>query len=229
MVAELQAQGRRVPVLLKRMPRARRLSLRLDPLRSAVILTLPKRTSLDAGLQFLRSHEDWIRARMANLPALRVIAPGAAIPFRGVMTPIHHAPESRGVVWHDGATIWVAGGLDHAARRVRDFLKREAHRDFSALCLPMAESIEEHVSRIIIRDGVSRWGSCSPRRVLSFSWRLVMAPTHVAHYLAAHEVAHLRHMNHGPRFWELVNELTPYREEALTWLKREGQDLHRYQ
>ena len=78
-----------------------------------------------------------------------------------------------------------------------------------------------------MKDTRSRWGSCAANRSLAFSWRLVMAPRFVQDYVAAHEVAHLRHMNHGTRFWSLVENLTPHTEVAVTWLRTEGPRLLR--
>ena len=79
-----------------------------------------------------------------------------------------------------------------------------------------------------MRDQSSRWGSCSTTGVLSFSWRLILAPPYVLDYLAAHEVAHLVEMNHSPRFWRLVERLCPNVERAKVWLDVHGTDLHRY-
>src|SRR5947209_4978659 len=77
-------------------------------------------------------------------------------------------------------------------------------------------------SRIRIGDPRSRWGSCSTRGTLSFSWRLVMAPSWVADYVVVHELCHLRQMNHSRRFWQLVDEAYPSRRAAQAWLKRHG-------
>src|SRR5690606_2143888 len=78
------------------------------------------------------------------------------------------------------------------------------------------------------RDQSSRWGSCSSAGVLSYSWRLILAPPYVLDYLAAHEVAHLQEMNHSPRFWRLVEKLVPNMRRAKAWLDVHGTDLHRY-
>ena len=80
-----------------------------------------------------------------------------------------------------------------------------------------------------MRDQTSRWGSCSTTGVLSFSWRLILAPPHILDYVAAHEVAHLAEMNHGPRFWALVkpNRVQIFRPPS-SWLLIYGLDLHRY-
>ena len=84
------------------------------------------------------------------------------------------------------------------------------------------------IKRICVRDQSSRWGSCSNTGVLSFSWRLILAPPFVLDYLAAHEVSHLVELNHSPRFWRLVKRLYPQVERAKVWLDANGTDLHRY-
>ena len=93
---------------------------------------------------------------------------------------------------------------------------------------PRARRIIVKVRRLTIRDGASRWGSCSSNGALSFSWRLVMAPPFVLDYVAAHEVAHLREMNNGPRFWRLVERMVGDSTAAQDWLRENGSQLHRY-
>jgi predicted metal-dependent hydrolase len=83
-------------------------------------------------------------------------------------------------------------------------------------------------ARITVRDTSSRWGSCSSTRNLSFSWRLILAPPFVLEYVVAHEVAHLREMNHGRRFWTLVESLVGDSTRAQAWLNDNGTLLHRY-
>ena len=109
-----------------------------------------------------------------------------------------------------------------------DFLQREAQSDLEAASRRAAERIGSRSSASSVRDQSSRWGSCSTTGVLSFSWRLILAPPFVLEYLAAHEVAHLVEMNHSPRFWRLVNRLCPDAHRAKVWLDVHGTDLHRY-
>ena len=92
-----------------------------------------------------------------------------------------------------------------------------------------AARVERSVKRITVRDSRSRWGSCGPDGGMSFSWRLVFAPAEVLDYLVAHEVAHLVHMNHGPRFWALARTLCDGPIEApQAWLKANGETLLQY-
>ena len=101
----------------------------------------------------------------------------------------------------------VAGDVPHVNRRIADFLKREASRELASACERYAGQLRVSIKRIAVRDQSSRWGSCSSTGVLSFSWRLILAPAYVLEYLAAHEVCHLVELNHSPRFWRLVGRL----------------------
>ena len=124
--------------------------------------------------------------------------------------------------------IAVAGDAAHVSRRVKDFLRKLALEDIEKAVRRHTATLGISARKITIRDTTSRWGSCSSQRDLSFSWRLILAPSPVLDYLAAHEVAHLREMNHSHRFWALTHKLCPHTEEAEGWLKRHGASLHGY-
>jgi predicted metal-dependent hydrolase len=124
--------------------------------------------------------------------------------------------------------LCVAGNAPHIDRRVGDFLRREAKRELEIASLKFAALLGVAVKRVVVRDQSSRWGSCSTTGVLSFSWRLILAPSTVLNYLAAHEVAHLIEMNHSARFWRVVQRLCPDHGRAKAWLDVHGADLHRY-
>jgi predicted metal-dependent hydrolase len=111
---------------------------------------------------------------------------------------------------------------------LREWLCAEAMRDLDQRVACHAARLHLKPKRIAVRDQSSRWGSCSTTGVLSFSWRLILAPSQILDYVAAHEVAHLKEMNHGPRFWALVRESMPAMDEAKRWLQIYGMDLHRY-
>jgi hypothetical protein len=142
---------------------------------------------------------------------------------------IRHIPARRGTVTADplAQLIHVPGGLPHLARRLTDWLKLAARQELTAASQRYAAAMGVDFRRITIRDQKSRWGSCSAAGELSFSWRLILTPSHVLDYVAAHEVAHLKHMDHGPQFWRLVLKHCPDASPAKKWLKAHGQDVHR--
>ncbi len=210
----------------RRSARARQVSLRIDARGGAVVITLPPRASRRSGLQLLMTHADWVRGRLAALPRPVPFADGALVPLHGVEHRIVHMPGGRGVRVVDGI-IEVAGALEFLPRRVGDFLRAEARRQLSGLAIAKAAQTGIAARRISVKDTKSRWGSCSAKRDLAFSWRLVMAPAFVQDYVAAHEVAHLRHMNHSASFWNQVDALTRHRVAGMDWLRHEGPQLMR--
>jgi predicted metal-dependent hydrolase len=211
----------------RRSTRARRVSLRIDPRDGAVVVTLPLRAGRAAGMALLMDHAAWVAARLAALPAAVDFRDGAAVPLDGVPVRIRHRPEGRGGAWLEHGEIHVSGAAEFLPRRIADFLRAEARRRFTLLVSEKAEAAGLGARRIVVKDTRSRWGSCTPEGTLMFCWRLVMAPPFVQEYVAAHEVAHLRHMNHGKRFWALVHRLTPHTDEAIAWLHEHGAGLLR--
>ena len=221
------------PIRLRRHPQARRYTLRIQTATREVVLTMPPRGSMREARAFAERHGAWIAARLGRLPAAVRFAHGTVIPLRGVEHRIEHRHGARGTVWrepgHDGVPLLcVAGEAPHVGRRVADHLKREAKRDLDAATRSYAQKLGVAVRRVSIRDQASRWGSCSTSGVLSYSWRLILAPPFVLDYLAAHEVAHIVEMNHGSRFWRTVLRLCADTRRAKVWLDTHGAGLHRY-
>lgn len=221
------------PVRINRNRRARRYILRIHAAAREAVLTMPWRGSLADAFRFAEAHRDWLATRLKQLPATAPFIDGEKIPLRGITHRIIHRADRRGTVWTEVAAdgeclLAVAGDARHLARRVQDFLKREARRDLEGAVARYAAELGVTVRRLSIRDQASRWGSCNSAGVLSFSWRLILAPSCVLDYLAAHEVAHLIEMNHSRRFWTLVKRVCPHAREATEWLNAQGNALHRY-
>ena len=221
-----------IDVQLRQNARAKRLILRLDTRTGLPVATCPPGISVEKVGQFLQGHVDWLiekqQARLPNMP----FEHGAVIPVRGVLHMLEHEDEARGTVRllkeGEDRYLLVSGNESHMNRRVTDWLKKQARQDLTEAVARHADNLGRRPASIRIKDTTSRWGSCSAGRVLSFSWRIIMAPPRVLDYLAAHEVAHLREMNHSDRFWSHVADLCPDFEVGRRWLRTHGRDLHRY-
>ncbi|MBM6593851.1 M48 family metallopeptidase [Microvirga pudoricolor] len=225
--------GQSFTVALKRRPTAKRITLRVSNATGEVVLTIPERTDVGMAQRFADSHGNWIATRLAKVPARVLFQPGALVPLRGVPHRIVHWSTIRGTtqatIDEDGTPIIaVTGELPHVARRIEEFLAAEARKDFTVAVKRHTAALGVSAKRITVRDTKSRWGSCSAKGALNFSWRLIMAPPFVLDYLAAHEVAHLRELNHSPRFWRHVHGICPRTDEAEEWLKIYGSALHRF-
>jgi predicted metal-dependent hydrolase len=222
--------GATVAITVRRIESARRMTLRIPPGHADPVVTVPLRASRAAVERFIRSQEGWLSARLAERTPPIPFADGARIPLRGEPHTICRIDSLRGTVVAareaDGPVIRVPGLPEHLPRRVSDYLRRTARTDLHLAVAEFAERVGRQPAALRIKDTRAQWGSCSPAGVLSFSWRLVLAPPFVLRYVAAHEVAHLVELNHSPAFWRLNAELDPNHEEARRWLKRHGRMLH---
>ena len=225
----LAVDGADVAIKVRLNPRARRIVIRVNPLTGDVVVTAPVRAGMGRALAFARGETQWIARQLRHLPKPVALIPGAIVPFLGVAHPIRHS-QTRGPapVWRDQDTLLVSGRTEHAPRRLIDFFKREARTLLTARALEYAARLGVRPSRVTVRDTKSRWGSCSHSGSLSFSWRLMLAPEFVRDYVVAHEVAHLKEMNHSPRFWAQVKILSPEMARARQWLRDNGRTLLRY-
>ena len=209
--------------------RARRLTLRIETGGRGLRVTVPPGLARGEVERFLDRHRDWLEARLAKVPDRPQVRPGIRLPYRGKPHLVVHEPGRRGTVSIgeiDGApALIVHGEITHLPRRLADFLKREAKREIEPLVAKHSAAVGRPAKAVRYKDTSSRWGSCTSEGTLSFSWRIMMAPPTVIDYLVAHEVAHLKEMNHGPKFWKLCGELCPRTEEARAWLKRNGHAL----
>jgi predicted metal-dependent hydrolase len=202
-------------------PRARRVSLRVDAAKRRVLVTRPSRVAKSRAVAFLMERAEWLRARWAELPEALPFVEGGMIPIRGVMHRLKRA-GARGrprIVRGDTPILEVPAPEGAFDLRVRRYLKEAAERALLARVEHHARALRVNVRRVRVKDTATRWGSCAPDGDLAFSWRLIGAPAWVLDYVAAHEVAHLRHADHSGRFWAVVDRLYGDPTPARIWLR----------
>lgn len=228
----IEHDGRNIPVAVHVRENARRMILKIDRRTGEPALTLPGGIGKVRAERFLVDHIGWLKARLAARPPRIAFAVDAILPIRGEPCRIVHRTPFRGearIIEEDGQRLLVVhGDVAHLPGRVERFLKAEALADLSEAVRRHAASLNVTFGRISIKDTTSRWGSCSARGDLSFSWRLILAPDFVLDYLAAHEIAHRLEMNHSVRYWRNVARIFPEFRKAELWLNRNGASLHLY-
>lgn len=224
--------NRVVPIRVREHKHARRLTLRIYARGHEIYVTTPPAVNLCSVQSFIERHRSWIEARLTRVQIPHensYLKEGITIPILGIAHTIRHK-TGRGIteIITDGEQepqIIVYGQLEYLPRRVADVLKKQAALIITPLVGHYARKIERKVKSICYKDTRSRWGSCSIRGNLSFSWRLIMAPKEIVEYVVAHEVAHLIEMNHGPKFWALCEKLCPQSKTYRAWLKENGHKL----
>jgi predicted metal-dependent hydrolase len=221
--------GRRVPLRLIVNPRARHVSVRIDPTRRQAIATAPSKRQLRHAMRFAEERAGWIAQELSRLPKGVSLTPGSFAPLRGVTHELiyeHGRAAPRIEAGETPRLVVPAPDLALFEPRLLRFYKDQARDDFVDRVAHHAVTLGVRPSRLQVKELRSRWGSCSVDGVLSFSWRLVLAPPFGLDYLAAHEVAHLREMNHSRRFWAHVRRCMPDYERGRQWLHEHGCALH---
>ncbi|MBO1075769.1 M48 family metallopeptidase [Roseomonas marmotae] len=224
-IEEVPLGRRSCPVQWRISARARRVSLKIDVALGVVVITLPQHAPRQAGLTLLHLHAAWALAGLDALAPAVPLEDGAVVRLGDVPHAIRHEPGA-GNHLEDGEIV-VGGPTPQLRRRVLALLRGEAARRIPPRAARHAQVLGVSPRIVRLKDTRSRWGSCAPDGTLAFSWRLVMAPEWVMDYVVAHEVAHLREMNHSPRFWAQVKRLSPHRQQAHDWLRRHGSGLLR--
>ncbi len=226
----IEVSGKTLLLTFRRNARCRRMVLRLTPDGQGVVMTLPPRTSLAEAMRFAATSKPWLAQTLIKRPAAVPFQQDSAVLFQGLVHTLKTTGSRRGLILHspEDMTLTIPGDLAHVPRRLTDWLKARAKEELQKASLHYAGAMQAKFKKLTIRDQKSRWGSCSAQGDLSYSWRLVLAPPYVLEYVAAHEVAHLKEMNHGPRFWRLVLTHCKCAKQAKTWLRQHGRELHRY-
>ncbi len=220
--------GDQVSVAVKVSERARSYRLTV-PHSGPPVLTVPRHGKWADAQAFLGRHVGWLEQRLKRAAPRIPFAEGARIPVRGVPHLVTATGRLRGrveIADHDGAPLLlVPGAPEHHARRLQEWLKTEAHRDLTERSAIHAQTLGVVVRSVAMRSQSTRWGSCSSTGRLNYNWRLILAPPFVLDYVAAHEVAHLVHMNHSMSFWRSVEQALPDMARGRAWLKAHGKEL----
>ncbi|MBL1435801.1 MAG: M48 family metallopeptidase [Rhodobacteraceae bacterium] len=214
-----------ITVELRRNARAKRMTLRVSAVDGVVRLSLPKRGSLKAAKRFLVEQEAWLHGHIGKRPKRVAIAEGLTISLYGESFLLRTHSKSRVTLAPD--TLFLPDTRP-AGQALEGFIKTRAKSVITKLADTDSTTLGISFSKISLRDPRSRWGSCNTDANLMFSWRLMLAPPEVLRYVVAHEVAHLREMNHSSAFWAEVAGLMPDYEAPRRWLKSNGGQLHRF-
>jgi predicted metal-dependent hydrolase len=224
----INIEGRNIPVRIRKNTRARRMILRIDNNINGAVVTLPSWTSEREALLMVQEKSDWVLTKLDNMPTKISFESGVQIPFLGEYHIVYHDPNQKEVVKKGENEIRLGGREEHLSRRLGDWLRKEAKIIIQPKAIEMAKKLNGKIGRISIRDTKSRWGSCAASGNLSFCWRLILTPEWVLNYVIAHEVSHLRHMNHGSEFWQTVADFNVRVDAARVWLSKNAEQLHRY-
>ncbi|GAB4399407.1 MAG: SprT family zinc-dependent metalloprotease [Anaerolineales bacterium] len=222
-----------MPVEIDQLIRSKRKTISLIIQRDGLLIVrAPLRASEKSIREIVAKKEAWIRKtqekmRAAPPPPQRNFQDGGSLPLLGKPIPLKIIPGQRATLtWVDEHRLELTeAGLPYAATLIERWYKARASEHFRARTAQLAEQFHLTPASIRISSARSRWGSCSGKNNLSFTWRLVMAPPDVADYVILHELAHIAVKNHSPQFWAKVASMMPDYAQKRKWLKEHGREL----
>ncbi len=224
----IDIEGEDVPVRIRRSAQARRISMRADAVRREIRITMPTYAPTAAAMEFVATKRQWIAARLHSAPPASPLLPGAEIAVEGEAHRIVWQADWPRAVTRDEGVLRLGGPENMVEQRVLRWLKLHARTVFTGDIAQYCARAGENPPRLSLGDPRSRWGSCSSRGTISLSWRLIMAPASVRRSVIAHEVAHIRHMDHSRDFYAWFETLYEGdRKVADRWLKMHGTGLQR--
>ncbi|MDO4162352.1 MAG: SprT family zinc-dependent metalloprotease [Pseudomonadota bacterium] len=206
----------------------RKLILHIDNKEHIPVLSVPKYCSRKRAVNFVNENMDWILETLQKLPERKYFTDGETISLFGQNIIISHQPAARCGVRLENDILIVSGGTEFLHRRVKDFIRRTAEKEFYNRSVLLAARLGCKVNGVCIKDTKSRWGSCSSLNNINYNWRIALAPQYVIDYLIAHEVSHLKHQNHSPEFWHCVADLNNDWQKGRDWLQKNGRLLYTY-
>ena len=224
---EVEVAGRTLPIVLRRMRHARRLTLRLAPDGGEVRITLPEWAESREAIAFAHARKAWLEEQLVRLPPRAAPVPGGEVRYRGTALRLAWEPRAprRPVV--EGETLRIGGLETGLEARLRRWLEAEALRLAEADMHDYCAAAGLDPVPMGLTRAQRRWGSCSDKSRIRINWRLVQAPDFVRRSVVAHEVAHLVHFDHSPAFHALLGRI--YEADiriADEWLREHGRGLY---
>jgi hypothetical protein len=193
-----------------------------------VKLTIPFNLELMEAKRFVDNQILWLDDKLKNIGPFHPLVDGMMLPIGGKERKLSTEKDIILDFYLDADTIKFPKNNKPIELQVKNFFKTRAKSFFSESCKIYSEKLDTSYQVLNIKDPKTRWGSCSSDGNLMFSWRLMMAPHQVSDYVAAHEVAHLIHLNHSTEFWNTVKKICPNYEEHRKWLRKNGKGLHNF-
>ncbi|GAB5349786.1 M48 family metallopeptidase [Alteriqipengyuania sp. 357] len=218
--------GGDLPLVIRRHPRAKRMTLRLSDDGESVAVTLPRWGTTREALRFAQSRADWLEAQRQRRPGHSEPRPGDTLPFRGRDLVIDWREDRPRRIVASDSTLSLGGPHDSLAPRIKRWLQGEARALFAPDLAFYASRAGLMMPNFALSSARRRWGSCSSNGTIRLNWRLAMAPDAVRRSVVAHETAHRVHFDHSPAFHALLADLFEGDlPEAEGWLKANGPQL----
>ena len=216
------------PVVISRKNNIRRLSLKVCRITGEISINAPNFLSESEIYKFYYLNRNWIHIQINQCLVPKIVKEGLFLPVEGNLYEIVVKKSCSKIKILENNQICIPKNISDIGKELQTFLLEYCKSVMIPIILKKSNLIQKKIKKISFKDTKSRWGSCSSTGSIMLNWRLIMVPPSVYNYVIIHEIAHLVHMNHGPLFWKLVQELLPNYSKDKEWLKKNGREIRRY-
>ena len=215
-------------IVISRKNNIRRLSLKVCRITGKISINAPKFLSESEIYKFYSLNRSWIHNQVNQCLVPKIVKEGLFLPVEGNLYEIVVKKNCSNIKFVENNQICIPKNISNIGKEVQTFLLEYCKSVMIPIISKKSNLIRQKIKKISFKDTKSRWGSCSSTGSIMLNWRLIMVPPSVYNYVIIHELAHLVHMNHGPLFWKLVQELSPNYSKDKEWLKKNSQEIRRY-
>ncbi len=232
---EIDLNGERLSYVVEKRPRRKKVTLRM--IEGQLTIRIPEHATYEVGVQAALNHTHWIQKERARFAQFKQLLPPsfqfheeARLPFNGRTFPIHLSVGVKRSVRLDYGVWHMTKRHNDTFEQLFPYYRKEVERLGRQIVDDMIQSLAPTIGRfpsnVSFRKQKKRWGTCTSKGHLLFNWRILLAPSSIIRHVVIHEMAHLREMNHGPRFWQLVHAVDCTSEQSKQWLARYGRTLY---
>ena len=215
-------------IVINRKNNIRRLSLKVCRITGKISINAPMFFSDFRIYKFYNLNRSWIHNQIKQCTLPKIVKDDLSLPVEGNLYKIVIKKNCSKIKFLEKNQICIPINISNIGKEVQTFLRQYCKSVMTPIILQKSNFIRHKIKKISFKDTKSRWGSCSSKGSIMLNWRLIMAPPSVYNYVIIHELAHLVHMNHGPLFWKLVQQLSPNYSKDIEWLKKNGQEIRSY-
>ena len=216
-----------IPLLVRKNKQSKNYKLTFDKKNLRALISIPKYITFIEGIKFAEENKDWLLSQLEEIYPINYISDGTKLLFDDEIKEVIFLNNNENKVYTTKDNIYVIDKKSAHSRRLQTWIKEELLKKVISIVTRLSNELDVKTNNIKLSNSFSSWGYCNSNRDISINWRLAFSPNYVLKYIIAHELCHLREFNHGKNFWSLVDSVCPEMQEAITWLKKNENNLYK--
>ena len=217
----------KIPLLVRKNKQSKNYKLTFDKKNLRALISIPKYITFIEGIKFAEENKDWLLSQLEEIYPINYISDGTKLLFDDEIKEVIFLNNNENKVYTTKDNIYVIDKKSAHSRRLQTWIKEELLKKVISIVTRLSNELDVKTNNIKLSNSFSSWGYCNSNRDISINWRLAFSPNYVLKYIIAHELCHLREFNHGKNFWSLVDSVCPEMQEAITWLKKNENNLYK--